>query len=329
LKKNTDKGVRMHINPLFSGPDHHPVVITPEGDASLEGLYEYLAASEDGIRQLLLKHGAILFRGFALNGAHDFRSCVETLGAKPFEYIGGNSPRSRVAVDVYTSTEYPASQVISLHNEMSYLPQWPTRLFFYSLVAAKSGGQTSLANSGDVLRALPVEIVRKFREKKINYIRNFHSSVPLGKNWQTTYQTEDRAEVESIAAQQGSTCQWLPDGILRVSTRCDVLTTHPRSGEEVWFNQAEQWHASALDPATRDMLEQMVGKGNLPHECEYGDGEPLEEHVLAEIRKALDGSKLLFDWQQNDLLMIDNVLMMHGRESFKGERKTLAYLSAT
>ncbi len=319
----------MHINPLFSASDHHPIVITPGQDASLEGLYEYLAVSEDTIRQLLLKHGAILFRGFELNGAQDFRTCAERLGATPFEYIGGNSPRSRVAADVYTSTEYPASQVISLHNEMSYLPRWPSRLFFYSVLAAKSGGQTSLANSGDVMRALPVEIVRKLRDKKINYIRNFHSNFPLGKNWQTTYQTEDRAEVESTAAEQGSTCEWLPGGMLRVSTCCDALMTHPLSGEEVWFNQAEQWHASALDPATREMLEQMVGKGNLPHECEYGDGEPLEENVLAEIRQALDASKLLFDWQHNDLLMVDNILMMHGRESFKGERKTLAYLSAT
>ncbi len=281
------------------------------------------------MQQLLLKHGAILFRGFELNGAHDFRSFVERLGATPFEYIGGNSPRSRVAVDVYTSTEYPASQVISLHNEMSYLPRWPSRLFFYSVLAAKSGGQTSLANSGDVMRALPVEIVCKLRDKKINYIRNFHSNFPLGKSWQATYQTEDRAEVESTAAEQGSTCEWLPGGMLRVSTCCGALMTHPQSGEEVWFNQAEQWHSSALDPVTREMLEQMVGKGNLPHECEYGDGEPLEENVLAEIRQALDASKLLFDWQHNDLLMVDNILMMHGRESFKGERKTLAYLSAT
>ncbi|MGO4775322.1 TauD/TfdA family dioxygenase, partial [Lysobacter sp. 2RAB21] len=71
------------------------------------------------------------------------------------------------------------------------------------------------------------------------------------------------------------------------------------------------------------------GVGNLPHECEYGDGEPIEDDVLIEIRRALNTSKLLFDWQRNDLLMIDNILMMHGRESFKGERKTLAYLSAT
>ncbi|MBT2745386.1 MULTISPECIES: TauD/TfdA family dioxygenase [unclassified Lysobacter] len=319
----------MKVNSLFSATGHHPVVITPDGDASLQALHDYLGDNEDQVQQLLLRHGGILFRGFGVDGAEGFRGSAERLGARPFDYVGGNSPRSRVSADVYTSTEYPASEVISLHNEMSYLPSWPRRLFFYSLIPAASGGQTSLANSGDVLRALPEEIRARFRDKKVNYIRNFQTEIPLGKNWQTTYQTQDRAEVESIVAEQGSVCHWGAKDALRVSTRCEAFATHPQTGEEVWFNQAEQWHPSALNPAIRGMFEQALGVGNLPHECEYGDGEPIEENVLLEIRRALNTSKLLFDWQRNDLLMIDNILMMHGRESFKGERKTLAYLSAT
>jgi len=320
----------MKVSSLFAISDHHhPVVVTPEADTSLDALHGYMASENSRIDELLLRHGGILFRGFDLNGAQDFHNCAERLGGKPFGYVGGDSPRNRVVADVFTSTEYPASEVISMHNEMSYLPSWPTRLFFYSLIPAASGGQTSLASSRAILHALPQEIASKFREKKINYIRNFQPSIPFGKSWQATYQTEDHAQVEKIAAEQGSVCTWSANGMLRVSTRCEAFTTHPRTGEEVWFNQAEQWHSSALNPAIRGMFEQMVGKGNLPHECEYGDGDAMEEDVLAEVRRILNHNKLLFDWQRNDLLMIDNVLMMHGRESFKGERKTLAYLSST
>ncbi|MEB1528123.1 TauD/TfdA family dioxygenase [Xanthomonas sp. WHRI 7945] len=319
----------MKVGPLFSTSDHHPVVVTPNGDSSLGALQAYMAENQLDIQQLLKQHGGILFRGFGLDGAQDFHNCSEILGAKPFGYVGGDSPRNRVVADVFTSTEYPASEVISMHNEMSYLPSWPTRLFFYSLTPAVSGGQTSLANSGDVLRSLPDEVVRKFRAKKIKYIRNFQPGIPFGKSWQATYQTDDPARVERIAAEQGSACIWSANGMLRVSTVCDAFTTHPHTGEEVWFNQAEQWHSSALNPAIRGMFEQMVGKGNLPHECEYGDGEAMEEDMLADVRRILNHNKLLFDWQKNDLLMIDNVLMMHGREPFKGERKTLAYLSST
>lgn len=319
----------MNVKPLFSTSSHHPIVITPGADASLGALREYATSNKEELQRLLMQHGGILFRGFELNGAQDFHNCSEVLGAKPFGYVGGDSPRRHVVADVFTSTEYPASEVISMHNEMSYLPNWPTRLFFYSLIPASSGGQTSLAHSSDILKDLPEEIVRKFRDKKVNYIRNFQASLPLGKSWQATYQTEDRSQVEQTCAEQGSACSWAADGMLRVSTRCEAFTAHPVTGQEAWFNQAEQWHASAMNPSMRGMFEKMVGKGNLPHECEYGDGEPMDEDMLAEVRQTLDRNKLLFDWQRNDLLMIDNVLMMHGRESFKGERKTLAYLSST
>lgn len=319
----------MHIDSLFSTADHHPVLITPRVDASAEALREYLVNDRGSVQRLLLQHGGILFRGFRLDGPNDFRACAESAGAQPFGYVGGDSPRSNVAADVYTSTDHPASEVISLHNEMSYLPEWPRRLFFFSAVPARSGGQTSLAHSRDVLQAMPSDIVAGLRERGIKYIRNFHSNIPLGKSWEATFLIRDRAELEAIIAKQGGTCRWSADGTLRVSTRCSALTEHSHTGDEVWFNQAEQWHPSALKPALRAMLEGMVGKGGLPHDCAYGDGGSLEENVLAQIRHALDECKLLFDWQRSDLLMIDNVLLMHGRESFSGERKTLAYLSST
>jgi alpha-ketoglutarate-dependent taurine dioxygenase len=307
----------------------HPVMITPDSDRSVEGLRAYVATNRGDVDALLLQHGGILFRGFASKGPDDFRACVESLGATPYSYVGGNTPRTNVAVDIFTSTEYPAREVIGLHHEMSYLPHWPRRLFFYSLVPAQQGGQTSIASSRDISRTLHPDVVDKFRKKKLTYIRHFHPSLPIGKSWEATYQTRDRDEVAAIVTSQGSTCDWLPGDVLRVTTTCEACAAHPVTGEEVWFNQAEQWHPSALDPSMRSMLEELVGRTRSPHDCTYSDGEPLEEDVLAEIRRVLVGSKLLFDWQPHDLLMIDNVLMMHGREAFTGERKTLAYLSAT
>ena len=321
----------MHVRPLFPSSDQHPVMVNPDSESnrSAAALREYAAASRAELDELLLKHGGILFRGFDLHGPDDFRSCVESLGATPYGYVGGNTPRTRVAVDIFTSTEYPASEVIGLHHEMSYLPTWPRRLFFYSLVPARQGGQTSIASSRDVMQALSSDIVRRFRDKHVVYIRHFHPSLPVGKTWQATYQTDTRDDVEAIAAEQGSACAWLPGDVLRVTTRRETVTAHPVTGEELWFNQAEQWHPSALDPAMRAMFEELVGRTRLPHDCEYGDGEPIEDELLAEVRRVLAAQKLLFDWRQHDLLMIDNVSMMHGREAFTGERKTLAYLSAT
>jgi alpha-ketoglutarate-dependent taurine dioxygenase len=319
----------MNIDQLFSSGNGHPVVITPASDRRVDALCEYLTDARRALDELLVTHGAILFRGFALTGPEDFRRCARALGAAPYGYVGGNTPRSAVAPDIFTSTEYPATETIGLHHEMSYLPTWPARVFFYSLQPAAQGGQTSLASSRDVVRALPSDIVEQFRQRKVTYIRHFHPSLPVGKTWEATYQTSNRAELETIVTQQGSTCAWLPGDVLRITSSCEGVTSHPVTGEEVWFNQAEQWHPSALAPATRALFEEMVGKARLPHDCAYGDGSPIDDEMLAEIRRVLNRSKLLFDWRQHDVLVVDNVLMMHGREPFKGERKTLAYLSAT
>jgi alpha-ketoglutarate-dependent taurine dioxygenase len=314
---------------LLLARSDHPVVITPEPDFGPDGLHAYLAAHRREVDALMLQHGGVLFRGFRIGAPPAFHQCAESLGAQPFSYVGGDTPRTRVAGDVFTATEHAPSEAISLHNEMSYLPEWPKRLFFCSLLPASHGGQTPLAKGADILRAMPPAIVERFREKRVTYIRNFHPKAALGKSWQATYETQDRATLEAIVVRQGSTCTWLPDGTLRVTTTCSALATHPVTGEDVWFNQAEQWHPSGLSPDVRAMLEELLGKGRLPHDCTYGDGDPIGEDVLADVRHVLGRTKQIFDWQPDDFLVVDNVLMMHGREAYKGKRTTLAYLSAS
>ncbi len=315
----------MPTRALFSAP-HHPVVITPTADGGLDALIDDLAARPTWMRGLLIEHGGVLLRGFRIDDAAQFQRCAAALGAVTGSYAGGNSPRTQVAGDVFTSTEFPASETISLHQEMSYLPRPPRRLFFHCQVPATLGGQTTLAHAGDVLRALPAAVVQAFQGRRLRYVRTFQPEGRLGKTWQATWHTDDRVQVERAIAAQGSTFQWLADGGLRVETLCDGLATHPVTGQKLWFNQAEQWHASALAPATRALLEQSFGAGNLAHHCEFEDG-PIAEDMLDEIRATLRANRLLFDWRRGDLLMIDNLALMHGREPFRGSRRTLVILS--
>jgi alpha-ketoglutarate-dependent taurine dioxygenase len=315
----------MISEPLFSS-DLLPLLVMPSEDESNIPLEKLVAPCKETLQARLTQHGAVLFRGFPLHVAADFQACVELFGAKSYSYVGGNSPRTKVLNDVYTSTEYPATEMISLHHEMSYSSNWPARLFFFCEIPAARGGETSLASSREVTQAIPDDIEQKFREKGLQYVRHFRSGMNIGKSWQATYQTEDRDELEDILRSQRCEFTWDSRGNLSVVTRCNAYAPHPRTGKELWFNQAEQWHPSALNPQLRTFFET---NNMLAHDCRYGDGEPIADETLTQVRNIINSKKLLFPWQKKDLLVIDNMLMMHGRESYAGARKTLAFLSST
>ena len=60
---------------------------------------------------------------------------------------------------------------------------------------------------------------------------------------------------------------------------------------------------------------------NLPRNIFYGDGQPIEIEVLNHIREVYNQEKIKFQWQKGDIMMLDNILTAHARETYKGERK--------
>jgi len=98
---------------------------------------------------------------------------------------------------------------------------------------------------------------------------------------------------------------------------------HPRTGENLWFNQAHLFHVSSLGKEIAETLISSLGEENLPRNTYYGDGSPIEPEVLDCIRAAYEQIKIKFPWQKNDLLLLDNMLFTHGREPYTGTRKVL------
>jgi alpha-ketoglutarate-dependent taurine dioxygenase len=62
---------------------------------------------------------------------------------------------------------------------------------------------------------------------------------------------------------------------------------------------------------------------DLPYNTYYGDGSPIEDEVVDEIREAYRQETVAFPWQAGDVLMMDNMLVAHGRNPFSGTRKIL------
>lgn len=287
-----------------------------------------IAVLSDGARgpadDLLMRYGAVLFRGLGIGSPADFHRFVGTFGEPFTDYRHGNSPRTAVQTGVWTSTEYPAEYEISLHNELSYAHRWPSRLFFYCDRAPETGGATPVSDSRAVLAGLAPEVRERFAIRGVAYLQNLHGGFGFGKSWQDTYETTDRAEVEQALAGTGAEFRWTDDEELRVRQARPAIRRHPVTGEEVWFNQAEQWHVSNLpDDEAEALLEMAETDEDLPLQATYGDGSPLDVADLQHIRDIAKRNECSFPWQQGDVLMIDNLLVMHGRHAYTGPRRIL------
>jgi hypothetical protein len=77
----------------------------------------------------------------------------------------------------------------------------------------------------------------------------------------------------------------------------------------------------------REALLDVVDEDRLPRQTLFGDGSPIPDAMLDEIRSVYRESLLAFDWQAADLLMLDNLLMSHGRAPFAGARRVLVAMS--
>lgn len=290
---------------------------------SAEDLRAWAGHNSDELTDLLHAYGAVLLRGLPVGEPAEFAAVAEALSGPLRPYVDGTSPRSSVGEGVYTSTEYPSEYPISLHQELSYACRWPARVFFYCARPAESGGETLLASGEVPLRALDPAVVDSFRASGVRYLRTLHGGRGPGRSWQETFETADRAAVERYLADDAAEFTWLPGGGLRVSQQRVALRRHPVTGTEVWFNQVDQWHPSNLDATTRRALESVFRPDELPLNACLGDGRPLEEDALDTLRAAFRDAAVPVAWQRHDLLMIDNMLLAHGRAPFRGDRRVL------
>jgi alpha-ketoglutarate-dependent taurine dioxygenase len=306
-----------------------PLLVDAGEGAGREALVDWWRGNTSWIEQQLHDCGAVLFRGFRVDGHAVFEQLLRECGMPLTDYRDGNSPRTSLGGGVYTSTEYPAEFFISLHNELSYSHRWPARLWFCCVTAPTVGGETPLADSRAILQTLTADTLRAFRQSGVRYIRNLHNGNGFGPSWQQTFATSDRAEVERFLASGDVTAEWRSNGMLRLWHVRPATAVHPVTGEEVWFNQADQFHPSThpkpIYDALMDLYENRLE--DLPQNAQFGDGTNIAADMLSEIREAVRQHTVLFPWQQGDVLLVDNMLICHGRMPFSGPRRVLVAMS--
>ncbi len=262
--------------------------------------------------------GGVLLRTQAIDSIQAFEALVAAFSNDLMTYDFGSTPRSQLSGKVYTSTEYPPEHTIAMHNEMAYTTRWPSLIWFYCDQAPEQGGETPVADSRAIYRRIDPAIRQRFERDGLLYVRNY--SAELDVPWQKTFNTEHHSDVEAYCRRMGIEFEWRGQQ-LRTWQRCQASLRHPLTDEQVWFNQAHVFHVSNLEEPYREAMRAMFSEAELPRNVLFGDGSPIEDAMLDEIRYVIEDEKRLFSWRKGDVLMLDNVLTAHGRERFQGARR--------
>jgi alpha-ketoglutarate-dependent taurine dioxygenase/acyl carrier protein len=295
-----------------------PFVIQANTDT--QQFTDFVMAERPWIETQLLSDGALLFRGFQSTGVTDFEKAIQSLWGELLTYQDRATPRQQVAGNVYTSTEYPSSHRIFLHNENSFACSWPTRISFFCAQPAQTGGATPIADIRRVWQRIDPAIRQRFMEKQVMYVRNFGQG--FGLPWHTVFNTTDRSDLEAYCQEADIHVEWLDQGQrLRTRQVRPAAVQHPQTGDWAWFNHAAVLNVSTLKPSLRDAFLNEFSREDLPNNTYYGDGSEIESDVLDHIRAAYEAEKRVFSWQAGDMLVLDNLLVAHGREPYTGPRK--------
>ncbi|SQD76619.1 TauD/TfdA family dioxygenase [Moritella yayanosii] len=315
------KTTNLRINPMFAEHDL-PKIVTPIVGGRLS---DYLQDAHQVVEEELLRVGGVLFRGFDTIGEEQFQEFARSFGSPLLNYEFASTPRTDLGDGVYTTTEYPAHQQIPLHNEQAYTLNWPMKIWFHCITPAETEGETPIADSRLIYNKIDPKIRQHFDSKKLKYVRNYGNGLDLP--WEKVFGTKDKKQVERFCLANKINFEWNLDGDLRTSQVCQAVAQHPKTHEMVWFNQAHLFHISNLEANIREVLLSVVDEEDLPRNVYYGDGSPIEDSILAEIRGVLDECTIKFPWQAGDILMLDNMLVAHSRSRFTGARKVVVAMA--
>lgn len=329
----------MDITTKFITKEELPLVIEPKQKMGISEFFDLISLHNDFFKSHLLKHGGLLFRNFPIQDANDFAALIKKLNVGNFiNYIGGDSPRNKILDGVYTSTEAPPSVKIPLHNELSFVNKHPKHIFFYCHIAPQEKGETIIGDSRKIFQKVDPAVKERFIQKQLKYVsryfykNNFMKVIAQNahKSWVDVFETADKHEVERLCKENDFQYKWNKNDWIEISQIRPAVIKHPITQENVWFNQA---HLYDLNPKFLGWGRYLgvklfyCRKHTKLHDISYADEEPIAKEDLYHVMDVLDENTIAFPWQKGDVLVLDNILSMHGRATFTGKRKILTAMT--
>ena len=277
--------------PLSALNDEFGIIIYGKDLASLAEL-----TSAD-MRGLLSSHSAMLFRDFNITD-DNFQELARTLGG---DFVSHGAPsRPSVSEDGMLHLANPGTAALNLHTELGYFPLPPDYLWFHCVVPAGSEGGTQVCDGQIVAEKLSADFHNLFAERKLKY-----SAFWPQEQWCRYFQTTSKDKVISVLSSiDGVKSQFLGSRLI-LDYVVDAFHTSSE-GKKIFAN-------SMLHYCLDGFAEFLTLDNDVP----------IPNWAVEEAYLVSNAHMQEVSWNKNDLLLLDNKRIMHGRKGHSDPERKL------
>ena len=309
---------------------NQPFLQEVENDSGLNNLkstQDWLKENKIFIELKLEEHGAIIFKDLPVKTAEDFDQFVSSFNYDTFTYEESlsNAVRINKTNKVFTANEAPREVEIFLHHEMAQTPTYPKNIFFFCKSASETGGETPLCRSDQLYEELLKEdktLIESFEKFGVIYNSIMSSGDELisgqGRSWQKTLGVSTKNDAEAKLSELGYSWDWIEGDNLSVTTKPLKATKELENGKKSFFNQV-----IAASLGWKKSSKNQIAP------VRFGNNQEIDQLAIEHISELAQSLTLLRSWQDNDILLIDNYRVMHGRKPFSGNKNREVLVSLT
>ena len=284
-------------------------------------VFEELPISRKQLDKELSEHGYALFR---TEHPFDENQIAELIGGKNnlINYKHGLNARNRISHSFFSYvTSWSQKEEILPHNELSHHTEFPKYVCFMCKQPAQHGGETTIYDCEQAFKNLSSTCQQEIRGRNVVFVRK-HVEQRDHEEYDSSWQDiSARSSQDAIAHWEnlGYTCLLYQEDYK--GTPINVLETQLERPFVYHYQGRTCLNASVVGAAAY-WYRQVMGDKKPQISLQWSDRKPLPEKLLHEMEEAVKLARIFyFDrWRENDLLILDNLRVAHGRLPFLGDR---------
>jgi alpha-ketoglutarate-dependent taurine dioxygenase len=252
------------------------------------------------LADILLENRVVLIRGYDTD-LEIFRKFSDQFGNRFLKHYTP-STRPSLAADSTITGVLVGNHRVNLHGEMYYFPVRPDILFLNCTLPAARDGETTVCDALRFYDELNPSLRKLFETKQIKYQHTMtNEEVEQVYGWKNLAET--RAGLTNLGFSSISTGE---TGLVKFEYLTSAILESRLNGRPAFLNSIVN-------------MKNTIKKTNKTL-VSFADGTEISDAIVRQIDEIGEKIALKVEWRANDILMIDNLSVLHGRCAFSGAR---------